>query len=188
MLDEKYLPPVMASHPILNRDYIDGEFFNPVMDRYYSTLNEQSKSVFFDVFSVQGAISSANNSRLNQSLDIVASVIDKVCYLVDNDFNSDFDLGPDCLNYSHSDMRLLEERLSLLVAPLNLGRINSLQDQLYDQDLTDDQEQSVFDLFAPVICESLGELVKVHGFECMDNRKNLILLRDKVVSKLVSQV
>lgn len=163
MSSEKYLPPIRTSHPLLNREYLDNRFSNKTIDRYFSTLTVNSDSVFYEVFIEDGAILAANNSCLNDSFDIVASIMDKVCCLVE-----------------------IEDRLSVLVAPINQGCINEVYKSWVEQDLTDEQQEALLDLFSPIVCECLGELLKDEGLSCMDDLKTIFSLRDKVVNFFMS--
>jgi hypothetical protein len=160
----------------------DQMFENPYMNQYFTSLDENSGSVFFEVFNQVGAKATANSSKLFSTGDLVELSLDRLYRLSDvsdaqgiNEDRAEFGRPP-------VDVALIERLLSELVAPLGLGRIHEAYTSLVDQDLSREQEKQFIQLFAPVVCEALGELAKENGVDFLNNNSSRLAFYERVFS------
>jgi len=160
----------------------DQMFENPYMNQYFTSLDENSGSAFFEVFNQSGAKAVANGSKLFSTGDLVELSIDRLYHLSDvfhaqgiNEDRAEFGRPP-------VDVVLMERSLSELVEPLGLGSIHEVYASLVDQDMTQEQETQFIQLFAPVVCETLGELAKENGVDFLNDNSSRSAFYERVFS------
>lgn len=160
----------------------DQMFQNPYINQYFTSLDENSGSAFFEAFNQSGAKAVANNSKLFSTGDLVELSIDRLYRLAD--VSDAQGINEDRAEFGRPtvDVALIERLLSELVAPMGLGRIGDAYVSLVDQDMTQEQETQFIQLFAPVVCEALGELAKENGVDFLNNSASRLAFYERVFS------
>jgi hypothetical protein len=161
-------------------------FKQPQINAYFQSLDVDSGSTFFEVFSAKGVIDQVNESRLADHQGVVGAFIDRLFRSSDINDAEDINLERADRNLDYVNVELCENRLSNIVKPMGLGQFNKVYKDWVGQELSTEQGAQLESLFIPLFCEAFGDVVKAHGIEIINVRKCHLEILEAALVRLQS--
>jgi hypothetical protein len=161
-------------------------FKQPQINAYFQSLDADSGSTFFEVFSEKGVIDKVNESRLADHQGVVGAFIDRLFSSSDINDAEDINLERADRNLDYVNIELCADRLSNIVKPIGLGRFHKIYTDWVDQELSTEQGAQLQSLFVPLFCEAFGDVVKTHGIEITNVRKCHLEILEAALVRLQS--